>query len=377
MAGPTPRGGLADWRNRLLGNPRFIRWAQRTPLVRRLARRRAAALFATVAGFVNSQVLLACVELGLFEELAEGPREETTLAQRLRLEPERLRVLLRAAAALQLAEDRGAGRWGLGPLGSNVLGDPSIAALVRHHRILYRDLEDPVGLLRDPHRSTGLAGLWPYAGAGDPGSVSADSAREYTALMAASQQMIAWQVLQAFDFRGFDRLLDVGGGDGSFLAAVGQRHPALRLALFDLPGVVAHARETLERAGLSPRTDLFEGDFHRDPLPGGQSLISLVRVLHDHDDAPAGRLLAAARRALNPNGRLLVAEPMRDTPGAEAMGGAYFGFYLLAMGSGRPRSPAELRRLLADSGFVGVRHHPTPLPLVCSVLSAGVGTSRS
>ena len=61
-------------------------------------------------------------------------------------------------------------------------------------------------------------------------------------------------------------------------------------------------------------------------------------MLHDHDDAAALALLRAARAALPPDGTLLLAEPMAGTPGAEPMGDAYFGFYLLAMGSGRPRT---------------------------------------
>jgi demethylspheroidene O-methyltransferase len=67
-----------------------------------------------------------------------------------------------------------------------------------------------------------------------------------------------------------------------------------------------------------------------------------VRVVHDHDDERVLALLRAVRAALPPGGTLLLAEPMAGTPGAQAMGDAYFGFYLLAMGSGRPRTPQRL-----------------------------------
>ncbi|MEJ2534171.1 MAG: methyltransferase, partial [Gammaproteobacteria bacterium] len=62
--------------------------------------------------------------------------------------------------------------------------------------------------------------------------------------------------------------------------------------------------------------------------------------------------------------------PMLDAPGAEDMGASYFGFYLLAMGSGRPRAFRELRSMLRKAGFTRVRAHRTPLPLICSVMSA-------
>ena len=63
------------------------------------------------------------------------------------------------------------------------------------------------------------------------------------------------------------------------------------------------------------------------------------------------KILKAARALSDPDGTLLIAEPITDTAGAEAMGGAYFGFYLLAMGGGRPRTLQHLRALLQQAGF--------------------------
>ncbi len=79
--------------------------------------------------------------------------------------------------------------------------------------------------------------------------------------------------------------------------------------------------------------------------------MSLVRVVHDHNDADAKVLLERAHRALAPNGVVLLAEPMMGTPGAETVGDAYFGFYLLAMGSGKPRTPEDLKGMLRAAGF--------------------------
>ena len=70
------------------------------------------------------------------------------------------------------------------------------------------------------------------------------------------------------------------------------------------------------------------------------------------------------------DGTLLLAEPMSGTPGAEPVGEAYFGFYLLAMGRGRPRTPAEIGALLRAAGFGGVRARRTRTPLLTSVLTA-------
>ena len=101
--------------------------------------------------------------------------------------------------------------------------------------------------------------------------------------------------------------------------------------------------------------------------------MSLVRVLHDHDDAQALRILIAVRRALPPGGVLLVAEPMSGTAGAEPMGDAYFGFYLLAMGQGRPRTPLQLQALLREAGFSRVRNGKTRRPMLSGLVIADAG----
>jgi demethylspheroidene O-methyltransferase len=146
--------------------------------------------------------------------------------------------------------------------------------------------------------------------------------------------------------------------------------PRLRLMLFDLPAVAQRATHRLAQAGLAGRSQVCGGDFRIEPLPQGADLVTLVRVVHDHDDATALTLLRAVHAALPPDGVLLLAEPMAGTAGAEAMGGAYFGFYLLAMGRGRPRTRARLVELLHQAGFGRVRALGTRLPLQTQLLSA-------
>jgi demethylspheroidene O-methyltransferase len=104
-------------------------------------------------------------------------------------------------------------------------------------------------------------------------------------------------------------------------------------------------------------------------LPKGRDVVTLVRVVHDHDDPEVLAILKAARAAIADDGTLVIAEPMAGTRGAETVGSAYFGLYLLAMGSGRARTVAELRDLLVEAGFQAPREHPTRQPLLTSVVS--------
>ncbi len=364
------------WRDRCLASPTFQRHAARFRPTRAIARKRASQVFDLVAGFVYSQVLLACVRLALFDVLAEGPQKLDALASRLGLEGDAAERLLAAAIALKLVERRSGSRYGLGVLGAPLVGNPGLAAMIEHHSLLYADLADPVALLRGnaPGR---LAAYWPYAGLPDPAQAAGDEVAPYSALMSASQPLVADAILDAIDLGKHRCLLDVGGGDGSFLVAAAARAPQLELQLFDLPAVAALATRRFIAAGLQARAQATGGSFLVDRLPGGADLATLVRVLHDHDDARAMTLLRAVREALQPGGTLVVAEPMAETPGAEAMGDAYFGFYLLAMGRGRPRTSVRLAEMLAAAGFEAIRSLATAQPLQARLLVARTSSAKT
>jgi demethylspheroidene O-methyltransferase len=215
-----------------------------------------------------------------------------------------------------------------------------------------------------------MASYWVYANTAQPGVLSDADVAAYSALMSATQPMIAEEVLQAVDLRRHRCLLDVGGGEGRFVQQAAEHAPHLQLMLFDLPAVAERARERLTRAGLGRRCTVHGGDFAQDGLPAGADIISLIRVAFDHPDERVLAVLRAVHTALPPGGTVVLAEPMSGTPGAEPMGEAYFGFYLMAMGRGRPRTPEHLGRLLAAAGFGVVQLMPTRLPLQTRVMVA-------
>lgn len=356
------------WRNSVLADPRFQHFAVRFPLTRPIARARARALFDLVAGFTYSQVLAACIQTDLLRLLAARPLALTDIAARIDLPLAGAERLLRAARALRLVESLGRDRWALGGDGAALIGNGGIAEMVAHHHLLYADLADPVALLRRGGGGGQLSDYWRYAERRGEGDV--DEVSPYSMLMAASQPLIAAHVISAYPFYRHKQMLDVGGGQGAFIAAVAAATPSVRFGLFDLPAVGARARAALDAAGHGHRVAIHGGNFIADPLPQGHDLITLIRVLHDHDDAPAMQLLRSIHAALPPGGTLLIAEPMAETRGAEPAGDAYFGLYLLAMGSGRPRSMATIRAMLAEAGFRRSSPLKTPMPLTVRAVFA-------
>jgi demethylspheroidene O-methyltransferase len=281
--------------------------------------------------------------------------------------------LLDAAVSLRLLAVRRGGRYALGTLGAPMVGNAPLAAMVEHHAALYADLRDPVALLRDEGAGSAMSAYWPYAAYPTAEQLPARVVAEYSALMTASQPMVIEEVLDAYPLRRHKLMLDVGGGEGRFVAAAAAHAPGLRCMLFDLPPVAELARRRLAGLGLGNRVQVHGGSFFDDALPQGADLVTLVRVLFDHDDAHALAILRAARAALPEGGTLLVAEPMSQADGAQAMGDAYFGFYLLAMGRGQPRSAAALSQLIRLAGFADVRPLRTKLPLQAGVLVARAG----
>lgn len=368
-------------RDRWLSSGQFQSWASAFPLTRPIARRHASACFDLCAGFVYSQILLACVRLQLFEKLRAGALPLSQLAALCALPVPAMRQLLEAAATLDLVEWRGGQpadpRFGLGSRGAVLLGNPALQAMIEHHSLLYADLQDPLALLRGSAGETRLGKFWAYAGSSPDAALGDGATEAYSELMSRSQPLVSDAILSACDLRSHRKLLDIGGGEGGFLLAAAARAPRLQGLLFDLPPVCARAAARFARSEASDRLHCCPGDFRTDPLPEGADIVSLIRVIHDHDDATVLALLRAIRAILPASGQLLIAEPLRATPGAERMGDAYFGFYLLAMGQGQPRSRSQLAELLECAGFGKPEELATPVPLQTRVLLARSSTVKN
>jgi demethylspheroidene O-methyltransferase len=352
-------GAAADrwrgFRNRLLASPRFQKFAVEFPPFRPIARQRSRALFDLLAGFTYSQVLYATVKLGLIEMLQGPALTGPELAARLGWPLDRLEKLLKASVSLEILEQTSTGAYTLGKHGAALAGNPWIAKFIAHHHLLYDDLADPLALLSGAKKDNKLKEFWNYS--------ATPHAASYTALMAASQQAVAAEILAAYDFGRHRQLLDVGGSNGTFLAAVRARHPQLRLSLFDLPAVAEIAR-----ANLGNDVEIHPGSFLTDELPKGADAVTLIRVAHDHDDDSVLKVLSAIRRMLPPGGVLILAEPLSGIAATAPIADAYFGAYFAAMGQGRTRSAAELGRLAATAGFTSTTTIKTRNPVVCSVL---------
>lgn len=366
-ASPDLPGWKGGWINRLVANPKFQSWASRFPLTRGRTRRDGQAIFDLVQGFVQSQALMALIELQILERLRAGPQSSEALGLACAVPADRMEILLQSGAAMGLLKRKRSG-FALARQGAAILGVPGLQAMIRHHHAFYRDLEDPVALLRGP-ATTELSQFWPYV-FGASGAVDQDVARTYSDLMTQSQELVAQDTLHQVSLRGVQTLLDVGGGTGAFLSAVAKAAADPKLMLFDLEAVVAGAPEALAAKGVQDRVEVHAGSFRDDPLPTGADAISLIRVLYDHADATVEALLTKVYEALPPGGRLIISEPMGGGQTPDPSGDVYFAFYTMAMQTGRARSAEQIGKMCRDAGFAKVRT-PRPLrPFVTRVVEA-------
>ncbi|MBU7597077.1 hypothetical protein JGS22_005350 [Streptomyces sp. P38-E01] len=146
-------------------------------------------------------------------------------------------------------------------------------------------------------------------------------------------------------------LLEIGGGVGTYSLALAGRNPRLTAQVLDLPVVERQAVRLIEDSGLTGRVRLRAGDMFGETWPGDQDLVLFADVLSDWDDEGCRALLGRARKALAPDGRLLIHQVLLDDSRHGSDSAAGYSLALAVMTGGRLRTLPELAALLAESGF--------------------------
>ena len=362
------RRWLINFRNSYVSSESVQRFVGRTPLLRRFARRDGERIYDLVAGFVYSQILLALTETKLLEELLKGPMSISEIAEFSKIEEAKVKILCQSSCAIGLFERIGNDIFALSRLGAAILGVPGLQQMIGHHRLFYEDMIDPVKLLRG-ESTTNLSKYWPYT-SGKQIELDEKVSVQYSDLMRSSQKLVAEETLALVQFAKVNKLLDVGGGTGAFIEEVAKSWPKMKFQLFDLPTVIENVGKATDSLVGKSVVELFGGSFLFDSLPAGADAVSLVRVLYDHEDTSVSMLLKKVYDALPAGGLVVISEPMSGGMKPSRSGDAYFGFYTMAMTSGRPRSPDTHFRLLAEAGFTNMKKLKGTREFITGVITA-------
>jgi precorrin-6B methylase 2 len=155
---------------------------------------------------------------------------------------------------------------------------------------------------------------------------------------------------------GKKRLLDVGGGPGTYAVHFCLAHPDLRATVFDLPGSRPIAENIAARFGVADRVDFAAGDYLADDLPKGYDAAWLSQILHAESPEGCLVILRKAAAALGPGGALFVHEFLLDDALDGPLFPALFSLNMLVQTPrGQAYSEAQVRTMLAEVGLADIR----------------------
>lgn len=316
------------------------------------------ALRESIFGFARTQLAYVAAVLRIPEAVAAGITHPEALAEHAGADPDALRRLLRGLATAGVLTEGEDGGYALTAAGEALREDAP--GSLRAFALSAGDEWYPVWGELLPSMRTGEVAFERVHGAplfawlaGHPERAAAFNRR-----MVAATTGTAAAVLGAYDFSPHRVVVDLGGGLGVFLAAVLRAYPHLRGVLFDLPYVAVEARLALNEAGVGDRCETIGGDFFADALPAADAWI-VSRILHDWDDERCLAILRGIRRAIAPDGRLLVVEAVLPKRVSGPSVAVDHDLLMLTIVGGRERTEAEYGRLFGGAGFALERTLPT------------------
>lgn len=296
-------------------------------------------------GFAVSQALRVVIELGLPDHLAARERSVDELAAATQSDADALYRVMRLLAPEGIFREVTPRHFALTEIG----------AALRSDRPGPRDFVDMINA--EPYLAfeqllysvrTGKPAFEKVFGSSRFNWLSEhpEQAALFQRAMVALSQGSNEAVADAYDFKPFTRIVDVGGGHGQLLSEILARTPHLSGVLFDLPSGVAAAHK---RAGENlSRTEFIAGNFF-ESVPGGDVYV-IKKVIHDWDDERAAAILRNCRKAMLPNGKVLVAETLVP-PGDEPDQIKGIDVVMLAITGGLERTEAQYASLFDRAGL--------------------------
>jgi O-methyltransferase domain/Dimerisation domain len=308
-------------------------------------------LLGMAQGLVIHQVLYAAAKLGVADLLKDGPQTASALARSLKVDESALCRILRLLASQGVFEEKSNRTFANTELShflcTGVPGSVRSILMFRGSGFFF----DPFGEILYSIE-TGLAARTKLYGMGAFEYLKTDpeTARLFDDAMTSTSALLGPAVAAAYDFGKWGSLMDVGGGNGMLLASILKAHPGLRGVLADLPHTIERAADRGFLGGeLASRTTMQSCDFFSE-VPSGCRAYLMKHVIHDWNDERALEILANCRRAVPPDGALLLVEWLLAEGNAPSTG-KFVDVVMMVMTGGKERTLEEYRQLLRSAGF--------------------------
>jgi len=313
-----------------------------------------AMLMPLINGFMAARVVHVAAELGIADLLAAGAKSTETLAGEAGANVPALHRLLRALASLGVIDELEPGRFALNEMGEQLRGGVpdsvrNLALMFGSERVWRSWGELRHSILTGTPAFRHVFGVEAFEFlARDP-----KQAAVFNEAMAEITRQVAKDLVTAYDFASFSKIVDVGGGNGTLIATILDSAPKLRGILFDSSSGSAEASEQLRTRGVLERCEVIAGDFFHSVPKGGDAYI-LKNIIHDWDDERSATILKNCRNAISAGGKLLLVErvmPARIDASAGHQRWTMLDMHMLVMLGGRERTEEEFRSVLASANF--------------------------
>lgn len=316
-------------------------------------------------GYWAACALHASIRLDLFSQLNGTTLSAEDIASACKCDPRAMEMLLNALASIGLIAKDSNGYANTDFSSKHLVKNSPdyMGHIIRHHHHLMSSWS----VLHESVRN------------GEPvrGRISHadDEAERESFLMGmynlASQ--LAPRIAKLIDLKDCRRLLDFGGGPGTYAIHFCRQNPSLKAVVFDLPSTHTFAESTIARYGLSDRISFIPGNYHADEVPGGFDAAWLSHILHAEGPEGCRVILRKAVEALRPGGVLLVQEFIMNNAKDGPEFPALFSLnMLLGTSKGQSYSENELVEMMEDAGVTGVRRLSIDLPNGAGIMTGTV-----
>lgn len=295
-------------------------------------------------------MLSAVAEIGVADQLRDGPLSVDDLAERTGSNADALYRVLRAMASKGVFTEVTRRIFDLTPLAEILRSDTpnSLRDVFRLQgqkimRNAYAEIGYSIRTGQPAFDHVNGMGLFAYL-ARDP-----EMSDLFSSAMGNAAGQTQQAALEAYDLAGAHKVVDIGGAHGHLLASILSRYHDMAGVVFDQPHVVPGAEQVLREAGVLDRAELVGGNY-LESVPAGGDIYTISHVLHQLSDAEAITVLKNVRRVMSPAGRVLVIDPV--IPGGDVPHpGKFMDITMMALSRGRDRTREEFIEVFGKAGL--------------------------
>lgn len=302
------------------------------------------------SGYWMTQLIYAAAKLGIADLLKDGPKSFEEIATSTGSDAKSIYRIMRTLAGAGVFAETEHGHFTLTPLAASL--QSGVPGSMRAMAIMFGEEQyqawgDILYTLRTGNSSFekmyGVPMFKYFVDNPVPGEIYEEA---MTSVSAAEKI----EIVKTYDFSYINKLVEVGGGHGSFISAILKANPNLKGVLFDQPYVIEGAKDLIKAEGLTERCELVAGNFY-ESVPSGGDAYSLKHVLHGHNDEEAIAILKNCHIAMKENGKLLLVERMVGN-GPDSFLSKFLDLNMMMLVTGGcQRTETEYRNIVEASGF--------------------------